>query len=527
MSVFDITGGDAEFDYNSPFVTDSIKKIAKVTDQDTETMQTQFEDVHPRVIGYAKTSAGKTSKNCWKDVTDMIRQSNKRGCNHPIDVITEGSILHHVFGISSSGVEQHFSKTQFKFNDRRLKAFPESEEYVIRAISDLENHDLDTIIKIAKRVWVSIYGPPRKASWFGRITKGVKRKFIDKRGKCLQPGMVAITEKEFIAKRRQAASASSSSTVPSVGLDYESLVAGGDVTNQDHWSDAHAGELKFQREKLHSRKLQAVAEGVVEGDASLKQQLKDVVCKRIKDQRARERKTARDIIKVDGTTAAKLLTEISGRPSHVLCEKTPHLLAAMRNKAMNEVKPMFADVFIVDLPSEVGERARLVTAMRGSFQVSSSLLTSGGTLGIASKWRAISAFPRVVFVSEAANVQNASAIKLLKCVLENCSDNHIELKVGGTFEELDNLVNTIKPVSKLIAIVRNAEVKLPVSTLVWQTAAQQIVVADAYVRQHLTLICEWAGLAGKRLNIFFLEGSPGGSKGEATSRHLPKLRCRV
>ena len=204
----------------------------------------------------------------------------------------------------------------------------------------------------------------------------------------------------------------------------------------------------------------------MDGDASTKGELELVNRKRLKDQPARKRKTARDDIKLHGTTAAKLLVEISGRPSHVLCEKTSQLVAAMKSKAMNEVKPMLPDIFIVDLPSEVGERVRLVTAMRGSFHVSPSLFTSGGTSGIALKWKAISEIPRIIFVSSAANVHDARAFTLLQHVLDNCGLNRIALKVGGTFDELRELVKNTKPASKLIAIVRKDELKLPVSTLV-------------------------------------------------------------
>jgi len=479
LAIFDVDDiGDANVDYDSPFITESINKIAKVTNQPADIMKTQYDDIHPRVVGFAKSSTGKTSKNCWKDVTNMIAKANKRGSCHPIDSIMEGCILHHVFGISSSGVEQHFSKAGYKYSDRRLKAHPETEEYVIRAISDLPNHDLDTIIKIAKQVWVSIYGPPRKSSVLGRITKGVKRRALA--SKDLQLGMMATTEKEFIVQRRGAARGSSTS-VPSTGLDYESLVDSGDGSNQAGWTEGHAQELKFQANKLHSRKVQAVAEGIIHGDASLNSEVELVTRKRIKDQRARERKSARDDIKLHGTTVAKLLVEISGRPSHILCEKTPELVAAMKSRAMKEVKPMVADIFIVDLPSQVGERVRLVTAMRGSFHVSPSLLTSGGTSGIATKWRALSEIPRIIFVSSAANAQNAHAFTLLKHVLDNCVINRIELKVGGTFDELDGLVKTVKPASKLVAIVRSAELKLPVSILVGHSVPERFVLSLNYI----------------------------------------------
>ena len=81
-------------------------------------MKMQFDDIHPRVVGFAKSSTGTDSKDCWKDVVAMVEKSIARGCTHPIQTIKEGCILHHVFGLSSSGVEQHFANASYKFSDR-------------------------------------------------------------------------------------------------------------------------------------------------------------------------------------------------------------------------------------------------------------------------------------------------------------------------------------------------------------------------------------------------------------------------
>jgi hypothetical protein len=436
----------------------SIDQIAKVTGQEPTVMKSQFDDIHPRVLGFANSSAGNSNKDCWKHVMDLARHNNKRACNlHPIESINEGCILYYVFGLSSSGVEQHFSNTGWKFRDRRFKASNETEEYVIRIVSDLGNHDINDIIQRAKTVWLSLYGAPRKCSG-NRFTLGVKRK---RKSLDVPPEFQARTEQDFIAKRRRASAAvgASSSEV------YESLITVDDPSTMRGWSEKHSKELNFQNAKLHSRRVQAVAEGVIE-DASLHKEVTSAHDKRCKDQRARERKAKRDDVKLHGTTSGKLFIEIAGRPCFVLCNKTPELISAMRNASMKEVKPLFADVFISDRPGQLGSRISLVTSMRGCFHVSAQLVTSRGASGIGVKWRSMAEIPRIIYVSAAANSQNPHAFKILQHVLGECKCNRVELRFGGgDLSDLTPLINAVTPKSKLIAIMRSGELSDPVSIL--------------------------------------------------------------
>ena len=70
-----------------------------------------WEDVYPR----AKLSAGSSqsrmvNKDAWgKAISDINSQSTTARA-HPTDVLMKGLVEWKVFGISSSGVEQHFSK---------------------------------------------------------------------------------------------------------------------------------------------------------------------------------------------------------------------------------------------------------------------------------------------------------------------------------------------------------------------------------------------------------------------------------
>ena len=78
---------------------------------------------------------------------------------------------------------------------------------------------------------------------------------------------MAHTETEFIRKRCRAAADSATATS---SRGHETLhEIGADHVGQSGWSEVHTKELDFQRQKLKARKLQAVAEGVMDGGGEL------------------------------------------------------------------------------------------------------------------------------------------------------------------------------------------------------------------------------------------------------------------
>ena len=104
------------------------------------------------------------NKHAWKHIYDKIRGHNVTAKNHPMDVLKTALILYFVFGISSSGVEQAFSKIRLDFSNRRLSAFPETEEYVVRVMMGMPSADLKIIIPLAQKVWMHYYGPARRSN---------------------------------------------------------------------------------------------------------------------------------------------------------------------------------------------------------------------------------------------------------------------------------------------------------------------------------------------------------------------------
>ena len=265
LSVFDVKAG-ARVDYSSPQLLAYLKEIAEICDQDPDTFTAQFQDIHPRVCALAEKAAGDGNKNYWKSILDKLRSHHQSHANHPSNAVLEGLILWFIFGMSSSGVEQFFAKAGWGFHSRRLSASPGTEEFVLKAMTDLHLHNFDEIIKISKNVWTCCYGHARDSGDKQRISTGIRR--ATKRDRApLEEGMMAHTETEFTRKRRRAAADSATATS---SRGYETLLEmGADHVGQSGWSEVHTKELDFQRQKLKARKLQAVAEGVMDGGGEL------------------------------------------------------------------------------------------------------------------------------------------------------------------------------------------------------------------------------------------------------------------
>jgi hypothetical protein len=499
LSVFDIRG-EKRINYGSPELQSRLQDLANICQVDPEQFAAQFEDVHPRVNALSK-NMGRTTKQNWKEIFDKLQKHNQTRQAHPVSLLRVALILYFVFGVSSSGVEQFFAKAGWGFHTRRLAAAHLTEEFCVKAIVDLPHHNLSKIIKIAQKVWSCCYGNSRQSGTTPRISSGTqyKTKSSAAQSAPLEEGMMADNETEFIRKRRQAAEevAASSSNFES----YKDLVDINPASASDTagWSDAHNKELAFQREKLHHRKIQAVAEGVLRGEDDVKRDVKTFRRQRIKAQRARERKAERNESDLTGTTAKEAITEIGGNrlKAHIMPgQSSEDVLACMeRFQIRREASICKADVFVVRAPGEVGQRGALVTAMRGAWHVSSDLLASRGTSGVASKWRRMACIPRTVFVSKGAHDRNNKTFEFLQQTLRNCEDSRIVLEFGNNWNDLTALQDKFKNnKSRLIAIVRTSEQELQVS---YSVGVQTSVQSGGSLHRTKTFSFQGPGLVAK------------------------------
>lgn len=450
-----------KIDYESRHVRESIEQIAKVCSVSGETLLAQYQDVHPRAMAVVRPARGNINKIAWKLIVDKIQAHHMTAKNHPMDVLKKALVLYFVFGISSSGVEQAFSKSRWGFSNRRLAAYPETEEYVLRVILAMPSADLKTIIPLAQKVWTHVYGPTRRSNDTPRISKGVPKTSRNHKP-ALADGMAAHTEKEFVQSRRAAAS----SLAGESARPYANMIEINEAEyEQPGWLDEHSKEVKFQKDKLQARKVQCVAEKVIDadGDASLEAAVPEERRKRIKAQRARERKAQRADMALNGSTGTEVLAKIAGCGVHVDSNlMSDELQQSMEQLSMKRVEAHEANAFVVEVPGRGGLKVALASGLRGAYHVTPEFIISKGSIGVAVKYHFVAGVHRVVYVSQAVSLRNKAAIGFFQKVLANIEDSQVELVVGKDWDALRDLkIKHKSKKSKLIAIVRTGEVTDP------------------------------------------------------------------
>ena len=467
LSIFDVT--KSGLDYSSSQVLSHINQIAKICKVCPNNLLVQFQDIHPRAVALTRSlsKCGDVNKVAWKTIHDKIHGLTATARHHPMDALVLALRLYFVFGISSSGVEQNFSKSRWGFGNRRLSAFPETEEYCLRLIMDLPNHDVSNVITLAQKVWSCCYGPVRQTH--SRISLGV----LKPRKRALADGMVAHSETDFIKNRRKAASALVDGlNRPGSSNDYAKLIEIDEAEiDQPGWLDAHTKELGFQKQKLRARKIQAFTEHVVDadGDATLVADAAKERRSRIIAQRARIRKDIRTNAALRGATGVEAFAKIVGGLLHVDDNLASHaLLQVMENTSMRRVEVHNADVFVVEHIGRIGQRITLASALRGGYHVTPDFIISKGTRGVASKYRCMASISRVIYVSQAVSTKNKNTIFLLNDIIANCAQSKINIVINKDWECLKELKKKYngRTKSTLIAIIRTNEKQHPANFLI-------------------------------------------------------------
>ena len=206
----------------------------------------------------------------------------------------------------------------------------------------------------------------------------------------------------------------------------------------------------------------------MDGGGELETEVMQVRKKRIKDQRARERKSQRDNVKLTGSTAAETLARIGS--------KTTYLEDNIASKAVLDAMNRFgrkrmasacnANVFVVGVPGKTCQRLALVSALRGVTQVSPDILVSRGLRGVALKWKCLASIPRVVFVSQACHDRHRKTFDLFQEILRSfeTEGHQMQLHLGNNWDDLTSLQGRYRnQKSRLVAITRSDELKLPVT----------------------------------------------------------------
>ena len=146
----------------------------------------QWEDVYSRAqVHYGGVSSQNDNRAAWCRALRLLKQHAATKKAHPTHVLEKALLHYFVFGGSSSGVEQNFSKTAWSIYSRRHFATGESEEFVAKVVLDSHLYDETELIHLARLAWRMCYGQPRRHVQ-ARVDKGLKRKLNDDltAGKC-------------------------------------------------------------------------------------------------------------------------------------------------------------------------------------------------------------------------------------------------------------------------------------------------------------------------------------------------------
>ena len=203
---FEISQSFHVFDASSPMPVDAdvhLQRLACALGLDPCTLKAQWQDIFPRAFSQARVTGG-NNREAWYGVLNRLASCKALSDAHPAAVLREALIAYFAVSISSSGVEQKFSKGALRFTDRQASAKAETEEMYLKVCLDFPERDADAICTKAQQVWKHCFSP-RLPRTLMRLDKGTKRK----RPAEEENGFVARTEMDFLAKRRAAAKAAS------------------------------------------------------------------------------------------------------------------------------------------------------------------------------------------------------------------------------------------------------------------------------------------------------------------------------
>ena len=201
------------------------------------------------------------------------------------------------------------------------------------------------------------------------------------------------------------------------------------------WTDKHEAELKFQHDKCHRRKVEAVGDNRLlpqDGDAAA---LRDEAAKlheeQVRAERARLGRAARITATLSGQPLATILGAIRGKQVHVSDRcKSMALTNALRSAGLVQCADMSqAVVFIVEKPGSPTAGVRLVSSLKGGYQISPELLLATNQQGSAVKFKPSMLPPRTLFISQRCSRQQRAFCLLVENVLTAAARAECKMKL--------------------------------------------------------------------------------------------------
>ena len=398
-----------------------LELLAKACRLDPGRLKAQWHDIAPRANSIA-TLQGLGNKEAWREALHRIKARASLRAAHPTDALNHALVAYAAFGLSSSGVEQAFSKRALAFSCRRLTATANTEEFASKAVLDLPHNDQTEVIALARKVWVHCYGPPKTVT-MQRIDTGVKKRTSEAMSgdATAEVGIKRFrTEAAFLRSRRNATAAASQG-VQLPGFDdaaEQVLVSGA-------WTDRHSKELRFQADKLHQRRVQAAHEHVLHDDQAapeLYDQAASTLAKQVRNERSRQNTLAQNEAAAIGSTAHDVLQRVRGQSVFVEpAADDSELGQALWRYRMRKVEAWQANVFIVSNPESPSHQVKWAAILRGAYVLHRDVLLKSA--GVAVKYTAAACLKRSIYVSQGCHARSPGLWTFLEKVAEATPGN--------------------------------------------------------------------------------------------------------
>ena len=394
FEVFNLGGGSVDAERK-------LARIAQACDLEEAALMSEWKDVYPRAQRLLKANANPQDKNkhAWALAMARLSDHHHGRARHPVQVLREALIQYHAFGASSSGVEQSFSRAAWAFGNRNGCARPSTEEFSVKALLDLPKvQDTKSLFRLARVVWVWCFGEARQVCR-ERIDKGMPRNNQT-------AGHDEATEAGFIRRRRRAEL--------EAGRRYEERLRAGEQSNRgrgssdssdsDVWTEKHEKELQFQNRKLKHRKIQACAENSLLPDEVEDGMLEEAqLCKKnmLAREAARQKKQQKVLAAEQGCSLDEVRRQLTAKTAFLAVAASEELRRGLGQLRLRQVPSASdAEVIICSRPGFLANpRHRLLSALKGCFELSPKLLTHGQ--GAVLKLHPAASIQRVLLVSTA------------------------------------------------------------------------------------------------------------------------------
>jgi len=147
-------------------VTKKIQKLSQLLGLNEETLQDQFFDHFP-IAQHEFDQNNCTAFVAWRAAVDRVRKGGvvaKKLKAHPVDSLVRVLLRAGAWGVSTSGVEQQFSAIRAVMTSDRSKLGDDhyTDEVFIISTRGQSTADDKELVEIAARVWVQVFGAPRR-----------------------------------------------------------------------------------------------------------------------------------------------------------------------------------------------------------------------------------------------------------------------------------------------------------------------------------------------------------------------------